>query len=114
MALHARYFAVALAFLPLAGSSALAADTPTQQRAPAASQPAPGAPTTARTSQPLLSQRCEDLDKKFKALDKRNLSNVVVAEATAAKGEQLCPTNPQRGIEMIEAAYRDLGLQPPR
>ena len=69
-----------------------------------------------RPAKSLLGLRCEDLDEKFKALDKRNFaqSRVFSAELSAAYGRTLCPTNPEKGIELIEAAYRDLGLQPPR
>jgi hypothetical protein len=121
MILQARVLVVALAFPSLfAASSADAQTQPAQQqRAPALNQPAnPPAGSgaaTVRTTKPLLTQRCEYLGAKFKALDKRNLaySNVLLADTAAAKGEELCPTNPERGIELIEAAYRDLGLQPP-
>ena len=114
--LRTRLIAVALACLSLGDAQA---QTSQQQRAPAlnqpASPPAGSGAATGRTSQPLLTQRCEDLGKKFKALDKRNFSysKVSLADITAAEGEQLCSTNPQRGIELIEAAYRDLGLSPP-
>jgi len=122
MIFQARVLAIALAYLSLLGASSAGAQTQPaqQQRAPAlnqpASPPAGSGAATVPTSKPLLTQRCEDLGRKFKALDKRSFAypKVVLADSTAAKGEELCPTNPQRGIEMIEAAYADLGLQPPR
>jgi hypothetical protein len=120
MLLQARVLVVALAYLSLFGASSADAQTQPaqQQRAPALNQPAnPPAGSGAATApmtKPLLTQRCEDLGRKFKALDKRNFAypKVILAESTAAKGEELCPTNPERGIEMIEAAYKDLGLPP--
>jgi len=122
MIVQSRTLGVASAFLSLfVVASAHAQTQPAQQqRAPALNQPA-APPTgsgraTMRTSPPLLAQRCQDLGVKFKALDKRNFaySKVVVADLAADKGEALYPTNPERGIELIEAAYRDLGLQPPQ
>ena len=118
MIVQSRTLGVALTLLSVVGAHAQTQPAQ-QQRAPVlnqpASPPAGSGAATGRTSQPLLTQRCQDLGTKFKALDKRNFasSKVVVADLAAAKGEELCPTNPERGIELIEAAYRDLGLQPP-
>jgi len=122
MILQARVLAAALAFLSFLGASSAGAQTQPaqQQRAPALNQPATppagSGASTAPTTKPVLTLRCEDLSAKFKALDKRGFAQarLLPAELSAADGLTLCPTNPERGIALIEAAYRDLGMQPPR